>query len=91
MVRVQNILQSPGTNISMMSVLVIDVVSNEGTNPICHTIHLLKDVPNSHYDRKTNKAPDITEDQMGIQLLCFIPDLANNSGRIILEENPPNP
>lgn len=41
-------------------------VNDEGGNPICDVVGLLKDLLNSHHDGKVEKVLGITEDQIGI-------------------------
>lgn len=74
-----------------MPTLVTGMVNNEENNSICHAVDLPKDMPKMHHDRKINKAPNIMENQMDIQMLCPIPNPINNCGRITLNKNPLSP
>lgn len=58
--------QCPRTYIVMMPAPIISIVSDEGGNPICSTVSLLENIPNSHHDRKDEKVSDIIKDRMGI-------------------------
>lgn len=68
---------------------IINVVSDEGGNPICDAIGLLKDMSNSRCDRKAKKVSHIMEDRIGIQMLYPISNPATTSDRITLKNNPP--
>lgn len=72
----------------MMLAPIISVVSDKGGNPICDIVDLLNDMLISHCDRKAEKGLDIAEDWMGVWMLCPILDPANNSSRIIMNNNP---
>lgn len=74
----------------MTPALITSMVSDEGGNLIYDDVGLPKDMSNSHYNGKVEKALHIMEDRMSIRILCLIPDLANNSDRITLKNNLPH-
>lgn len=54
-------------------------------------LHLLEDMLNKYHDRMTKEAPDTLENQMNLEILCFVFDPIDDHGRITFNNNSLHP
>lgn len=86
-IKKQKIPHGPQDVLSLASGQVSRVHNNKRCDLVSYVVCLLQDVANHHHNGSTKKGPDIPKKWMGLGLLRLVLDLANDRGRIILDED----